>query len=50
MAFPDMLRLKKLVVGYVSMNDESRILLTSLFTASPYLQEFVLKVRWSAAP
>ncbi|EYU25320.1 hypothetical protein ABFS82_10G119500 [Erythranthe guttata] len=44
--FPEMPRLKKLVIEYWTLGEGSLIALTSLIKASPYLQEFVLKLRW----
>ncbi|KAL7133677.1 hypothetical protein ABFS83_12G157700 [Erythranthe nasuta] len=44
--FPEMPRLKKLVIDYWTHGEESLIALTSLIRASPYLQEFVLKLGW----
>lgn len=42
--FPEMPKLKKLVIEFGQTSDESLIALTSLIRASPYLQEFVLAV------
>ncbi|KAL8039227.1 hypothetical protein ABFX02_10G021200 [Erythranthe guttata] len=43
---PEMPRLKKLVIDYWTHGEESLLALTSLIRASPYLQEFVLKLGW----
>ncbi|KAK6120286.1 hypothetical protein DH2020_045977 [Rehmannia glutinosa] len=44
--FSELPKLKKLLIEYWTKGDESLIGLTSLITASPYLEEFVLKLIW----
>ncbi|KAL6558703.1 hypothetical protein OROMI_019053 [Orobanche minor] len=44
--FPQLPKLKRLVVEYWGQNDESLMGLTSFIRASPCLQEFVLQLRW----
>ncbi|KAL7096149.1 hypothetical protein ACP275_10G065600 [Erythranthe tilingii] len=41
--FPEMPKLKKLVIACYSFDDQSLVRLASLIRASPYLQEFVLQ-------
>ncbi|KAL7137706.1 hypothetical protein ABFS83_10G110900 [Erythranthe nasuta] len=45
--FPEMPRLKKLVVGYRAMNEESVDLLPYLISAAPYIHEFGLNLHSS---
>ncbi|KAL7120569.1 hypothetical protein ACP275_02G129700 [Erythranthe tilingii] len=42
--FPEMPRLKKLVVGYRDLTEQSADLLPYFIRAAPYIQEFVLKL------
>ncbi|KAL7095438.1 hypothetical protein ACP275_10G023900 [Erythranthe tilingii] len=44
--FPEMPKLKKLVIAYCSVGEDSLLPLTSLIRASTRLQEFVLKLDW----
>ncbi|GFP93101.1 putative F-box/FBD/LRR-repeat protein at1g66290 [Phtheirospermum japonicum] len=44
--FPVLPNLKKLAIEFFGRRDESLIGLTSFIRAAPYIQEFVIKVRW----
>ncbi|CAH9115434.1 unnamed protein product [Cuscuta epithymum] len=44
--FPEMLQLKKLVVGFCANHDESLLGLMTFIRISPNLEEFVLMITW----